>query len=136
MKKYLLVLISVLTFLLVGCGSDNAASAVNEAVFTAEEQAKFTTQIDKVKTDLGTTNFSYTSTVNSSTMTATVAVTAAGVAGDLTMGGVTLIAGDKMVITITKSGTTYTLISTEVIGGITTTETYTGTDLDALLNDV
>ena len=130
MKKYLLVLISVLTFLLVGCGSDNAASAVNEAVFTAEEQAKFTTQIDEVKTNLGTTNFSYTSTVNSSTMTATVAVTA-----DLTMDGVTLIAGDKMVITITKSGTTYTLISTEVIGGITATETYTGTDLDALLND-
>ena len=131
MKKYLLVLISVLTFLLVGCGSDNAASAVNEAVFTAEEQAKFTTQIDKVKTNFGTTNFSYTSTVNSSTMTATVAVTA-----DLTMDGVDLIAGDKTVITITKSGTTYTLISTEVKGGITTTETYTGTDLDALLNDV
>ena len=135
MKKYLLVLISVLTFLLVGCGSDNAASAVNEAVFTAEEQAKFTTLIDDVKTNLGTTNFSYTSTVNSSTMTATVAVTAAGVAADLTMDGVDLIAGDKTVITITKSGTTYTLTTTEVIGGITATETDTGTDLDTLLND-
>ena len=68
-------------------------------------------------------------------MTATVAVTAAGVAADLTMDGVDLIAGDKTVITITKSGTTYTLTTTKVIGGITATETYTGTDLDTLLND-
>ena len=135
MKKYLLVLISVLTFLLVGCGSDNAASAVNATVFTAEEQAKFTTLIDDVKTNLGTTNFSYTSTVNSSTMTATVNVTAQAIAADMTMDGVALIAGDKMVITVTKSGTTYTLTTTEVIVGITATETYTGTDLDTLLND-
>ena len=68
-------------------------------------------------------------------MTATVNVTAQAIAADMTMDGVALIAGDKMVITVTKSGTTYTLTTTEVIGGITATETYTGTDLDTLLND-